>query len=173
MINIQDVINKENNADFASVLFLLEDDMLQSESSAYRLIFDLWYIINEPDFDDELTFTEIELETKLKSVYNVTHPLYLNSPNYLFFVGYMMLLTDWFFTGDMNLARQYLKKAHCMAPDNLLFQWGMWCDQSYQTTQSSVEYQKLCMDLNENFHLYFKENGLLERYFKSIVCNEW
>jgi hypothetical protein len=67
-----------------------------------------------------------EIAVEIKGFFDESHKQFSENAEYLFFVGYFMALTDWYFGGDiLETSRQMRRKATEIDPDNMLYEWAL------------------------------------------------
>lgn len=66
-----------------------------------------------------------EVASEIKSFFDFSRERFGRNAEYLFFVGYLISLTDWYFDEDtLETARQMEKSASELEPENDLYRWG-------------------------------------------------
>jgi len=87
-----------------------------------QAIYLLHNILLEEDYPEE---KQDDLALLLKEYFNLSKCKFSNDPEYLFFIGKILHIAEWYFgLKDNKLAFEYQKKAMEKEPDNLLYEWA-------------------------------------------------
>ena len=163
------IIKKENAGKIEEVLKILEKKSLQDSWFASRYIFNLWYIILEPEFDylKDNAKNKALYQKKLKDLSAMLLDLYFQDAFYNFILGYLMTISDWYFVQTSKVTSlDLLQKAHKIEPDNALFHY-------YFKLSLKQEDKNLKKDICDNFDKIFrKDKGIMEKYFFEILCKK-
>ena len=87
-----------------------------------RAIYLLLNILLEEDYPDE---EHDPMANFLKKCFDESYQKFSENPEYLFFIGYFMVLAEWYFgQNDFKLADEMKRKASKLDPDNILYEWS-------------------------------------------------
>lgn len=165
----------ETNRNWKDALVLLEERVRQHKEdveASIRLLFLLWYLLLEEDYEAIGLSAEV-LEEKLRGYFQQTRQLHSSNSDYLFFVGDMMQLTEWYF--ETPQCQNVVKEAHAMIrqavemnPSNLLYQWGYHL--IVERDSKAKEFALLIQErLRSGEFDELSNRGLLGSYFTEMV----
>lgn len=160
------VIEKENNRQIDQVLKILEENALNDVWYGSRYLFNLWYIIIEPDYDDIIFDKNIYLE-ELKNNTIILYKIYKNETFFNFILGYIMSISYWYFLDIFkypeDLSKELLRKAFLNEKDTLLKLFYYYFTFDNNETE---DYENTKNNIKQNFNKIFcNKNGILEKYF--------
>lgn len=138
-----------------------------------QMIFLMWYILLEFDHS-KLGFDKELLEKKLQEHFSIAQNLLCEEPEYLFFIGYIVHLTDWYFKNAefpdaIALAEKMLTKVRSLAPQELLFEWGYHMTVTRDIDKVRDLGKKLSDAINQGEFKKLFKRGLLGEYFREII----
>lgn len=121
----------EHRKDYALAIEYIQGVIKENpdDVEAYiRAIYLLHNILVEEDYpESEQGF----LAGLLKSYFNISYVKFSNNSEYLFFIGKILYIAEWYFglndrpkSMDESLAFQMQKKAHEMEKGNVLYEWA-------------------------------------------------
>lgn len=139
-----------------------------------RLIFLLWYILLELD-DNEVILHKIDVEDKLRSFTKESLNYFREEPTYLFIIGYIILLSPWYFCDDIgeveDKARKMLLRANKLDSNNDMYRWGyeMSVSGNFENAKNAA------IKINENNNimklLRLNDGGIIHDYFSEVVSS--
>lgn len=168
MTSIEKIQELESNGEIVNAISILENYTILNENFTIRLIFNYWYILIEPEFD-YLNIDHNIIEVKLKTLFTNAYTQFKNSPKFIFFIGYLISLTDWYFNMPEKISLEFINKAIEKQPANLLFKWGLKMQKTANELENDEDYKILLNSLQHNINEYFSEKGLLENYFRNLI----
>ncbi len=87
-----------------------------------------------------------DLAKRLLVYFNKSQKEFANNPEYLFFIGVIMHIAEYYFgQDDLSVAEEMIKKACEMNPENRLFKWQRLVD--IDTKESLTEAGRLAQDI--------------------------
>lgn len=87
-----------------------------------RTIYLIHNILVEEDYPRNL---HDEMADLLKQYFNESYSMFSENAEYLFFIGYILHIAEWYFgLDDTELAMEMQKKAMDKEPGNLLYEWA-------------------------------------------------
>jgi tetratricopeptide (TPR) repeat protein len=117
----------EKNGQWRDAVELLQaviDHEPDNKEAYIRIIYLLHNILVDQDWSDT-GLTHDHLETLLSKYFHDSYCRYSTDPEYLFFIGTIMHIAEWYFgQNDESLALEFQKRAMEMEPDNALFRFG-------------------------------------------------
>ena len=146
--------NERDLDDYIRVIFLLMDFLVNGQYSEKEHGF----VVN-----------------MIKKFFLESKPKYLHNPEYLFYIGFIASMSEWYLDLEWGEVESMLKNATCIEPQNFLYQWGYnsIIDQRVEVNtkmKHSLSKQILEDSLQMNS---IREKGLLGKYLESIIQNEY
>ena len=117
----------ETNKQWAKAIDLLKNKIDESPDEAepfVRLIYLLHNLLLEEDYAGQ-GFNHDDLSNLLLNYFETSFRKFKDDPEYLFFVGIIMHIAEWYFgQKDVSLALQLQKKATDLEPENILYEFS-------------------------------------------------
>ena len=115
----------EKNKEWDNAIELMKETVANNpnDNRAYvQAIYLFHNILLEEDYPEE---KQDDLAELLKKYFNQSKEKFLENAEYLFFVGKILHIAEWYFGLDDNrLAFGFQEKAKSKEPDNLLYEWA-------------------------------------------------
>lgn len=118
----------EQSKDWKSAIALMQETINQNSSSidAYlsmnyllmNLLVEEQYDPNDHDYYAGL----------LKKYFIESYAKFSNNPEYLFYIGRIACISEWYFDIEIEEAQSMMKKASELKPDNMLYKWANYSD---------------------------------------------
>lgn len=64
----------------------------------------------------------------LKNYFDESYAKFFNNPEYLFFIGKIACMSEWYFDIEIEEAQNMIKKATELEPNNILYKWANYSD---------------------------------------------
>jgi hypothetical protein len=64
----------------------------------------------------------------LKKYFIESYAKFSNNPDYLFYIGRIACISEWYFDIEIEEAQKMMKKASELKPDNILYRWANFSD---------------------------------------------
>lgn len=130
-------LEKANN--WAATVDFLEKNLTEVSQNLNASIVAIYFMMNllvECNPEDQGIDSD-KLMNLLKSCFNQSFQTFKENPEYLFFVGITACMSEWYLgMQDIHEAKNMLKKALEMDPENLLYNWGYNAYHSYRDINS-------------------------------------
>lgn len=167
MINEIDLIEKERNI-LGSIEFI-EKEKNQSLDNYLRVLFlILDFLVDDQYSQEEHNF----VSNKFKNIFEEAKMKYSNYNDFLFYIGMMIFIAEWYF-GFPNTDNAFymLKEAHKSNPENKLYNWGLYCITDQRPEVNTQKKQEVTNELlNDELILeIIKNKGLLGKYTLGII----
>lgn len=128
-MNWQEQLSKlEQDKNWKSAIALMQETINQNSNSmdAYlsmnyllmNLLVEEQYDPNDHDYYAGL----------LKKYFIESYSKFSNNPEYLFYIGQIACMSEWYFDIDIEEAQSMMKKASEIKPDNILYKWANYSD---------------------------------------------
>lgn len=114
----------EQRKDWKSAISLMQETIKQNTSSidAYlsmnyllmNLLVEEQYDLNDHDYYEGL----------LKKYFVESYAKFSNNPEYLFYIGQIASISEWYFDIEIEEAQSMMKKASELEPDSILYKWA-------------------------------------------------
>lgn len=176
MLTLQEISDIEKKKDIKLALSSLElrlKDNSGDMESCIRLMFIIWDILLEGK-SEEYMLDENKLEEKLNQILRENYGKFSSNPEYLFLLGYMYNLSDWYFDfSSLGISQPignfFLKKAYELKKDNPFYLWAYLSSDSSLLKKNGNEFQTCKENIKENFENLMKNRGTIEIYFLEII----
>lgn len=128
-MNWQEQLSKlEQDKDWKSAIALMQETINQNSNSmdAYlSMNFLLMNLLVEEQYDpnDHDYYAGL-----LKKYFIESYSKFSNNPEYLFYIGQIACMSEWYFDIDIEEAQSMMKKASEIEPDNILYKWANYSD---------------------------------------------
>lgn len=173
MMSFAEINALEREEKWPEAILALEQRVDQTPSDVKAriwLIFLLWYVLLESDHQKHGVSAD-SLEEKLRSQFTASRGLYSDDPEYLFFIGYIIQLSEWYFEDNSfpdaaRQAREMIKSARSLDPQNLLYEWGYHMAVSHDFEKSRGLGRELIKDARFNA---LSDQGALGAYFREMI----
>jgi len=113
------------NKNWIQSINLMKETIKKNPSNSWAYIQSIYLFHNillEENYPEE---KQEELVGLLKKYFKISKNKFSNDPEYLFFIGKILHIAEWYFGLDDNLlAFEFQKKAMNKEPDNLLYKWA-------------------------------------------------
>ena len=129
-----------------------------------RIMFMITYFLKED------TYTDIEYEsyvTYLRKYFHKYHKKFSNNPEYLFYMGNIISMGEWYFNIELKQAIAMIKKASLIEPNNNLYQW-INCDLCIKDSKKQQIYAKKILEDKEAIS-QLSSKGLLGQYIIGML----
>lgn len=165
--NELELIEKERNVYRA--LEYIKEKRNQNLDSYLRVLFVLLdFLVDGQYTQDDHDFISI----KIKQIFNEAKFKYSNNSDFLFFMGIMIYITEWYFRiNNIDKAKNILENTIKSNPDNILYKWGslIAIDQRFEVN-TKIKFFLSKQILNDNSILErLKSKGLLGEYLLGII----
>jgi hypothetical protein len=159
-------IEHEFNLDMA--ISYIDDNHKKDLDDYLRIIFILM------DFLSNRQYTEDEyhlIRNMIKDFFLYTKLKYSHNPEYLFYIGFIASMSEWYFGIEWNDVESMLKKAMYLAPENLLYKWGYCCIPDQRAEVNTEIKHSLSMQILKSNMLMEKiaQKGLLGECLKGFI----
>ncbi|MFM7022220.1 MAG: hypothetical protein ACKOXB_04525 [Flavobacteriales bacterium] len=127
----EELIKYENSRDWESAIELMKD-VISIDSSSSEAYISVIYLLHNLLLEEQYTGTDREeISILLKQYFNDSRKRFSENSEYLFFIGKILYIAEWYFGVDDDLkpikerqAFKMQKKACEIEPNNILFEWG-------------------------------------------------
>ena len=173
MMSFAEINTLEREEKWSEAILALEKRANQDPTDVkvrIRLLFVLWYVLLESDHQKH-GVSEDSLEGKLRSQFAASRGLHSSDPEYLFFIGYIIQLSEWYFEDNSfpdaaRQAREMVKNARSLDPQNLLYEWGYHMAVSRDFEKSRGLGRELIKDARFSA---LSDQGVLGAYFREMI----
>jgi hypothetical protein len=121
----EQLLNLERTNDWKNTIKFLEQEIrtdLNNVEIYVRVLFLLLDFLVEGKHSQE---EYIYAAAKLKKYFEESYKRFYNNAEYLFFLGYFIVIAEWYFgIDDVTIAYDMRKKAMELEPDNILYEWS-------------------------------------------------
>lgn len=124
----------ESSKDWDSAIILLQNTISRDDSNvdAYlRLNYLLMNLLIEEQYNQDLHEYYAGL---LKKYFDESYSRFCDDPEYLFFIGKIACIAEWYYDIDIEEAQSFIKKAHTLEPQNILYKWAVYNDLDMRDT---------------------------------------
>lgn len=115
----------ETNRDWDKAVDWMNQTLVSSPDDVWAYIHAIYlfhHVLLETDYSDE---KQADLEVALQRYFKVSCGKFLDNAEYLFFVGKILHIAEWYFGLEDNvLAIRFQEKAMKLEHGNLLYEWG-------------------------------------------------
>jgi len=156
----------EQGKDWKSAIALMQETINQNSNSmdAYlsmnyllmNLLVEEQYDPNDHDYYAGL----------LKKYFIESYAKFSNNPEYLFYIGQIACISEWYFDIDIEEAQSMMKKAPEIEPNNVLYQWANYSDLDMRESSNKekmIQYAKKALSESE-VKRDLKSKGALGKY---------
>jgi len=119
-------LNKiEINNDWKSAIILLEN-AIQFNDDSIEIYIRVLFVLLDVLVEERYTRQEHDiLSSSLKKYFEVSYKKFFDNAEYLFFMGFLIPIAEWYFGVDnINKAYEMQKKAWEQEPRNTLYEWA-------------------------------------------------
>jgi len=114
----------EQCKDWKSAIALLQETINQNSNSidAYlSMNYLLMNLLVEEQYDSS---DHDYYASLLKKYFIESYAKFSNNPEYLFYIGLIACISEWYFEMEIEEARSMMKQASAREPDNILYKWA-------------------------------------------------
>ncbi len=118
----------EVSKDWACAIKLMKKVIRKNPNDIDAYLFMCYLLINilaEENYDVKKRDWYAQL---LKKYYYDSYAKFNQNPEYLFYIGKMACMAEWYFDSDMESLQSMMKKAAYLDPNNPLYQWAHFMD---------------------------------------------
>lgn len=140
---------------------------LDNKDACIRMIYLLHNILVDEDYS-KTGLVHDDLEALLSKYFHESYLRYSSDPEYLFFIGTIMHIAEWYFgQDDGSLALSLQKRAMELEPDNLLFRFGY----LFSAESDEVELNDLANEIvfAGKYQAWAESKGYPGRYVMGLV----
>ena len=107
----------------------------------------------------------------LKKYFLESYSRFSNNSEYLFYIGFIASMSEWYFDIEMEDVESMLKKATYLDPESLLYKWGYCCILNQRAEVNTETKYFLSRQILENDMLMknIMKKGLLGEYLKEFM----
>lgn len=114
----------ENNKEWDFAIFLLQKILKNGDSDLNVYLCLMYLIMNLLVEEDYETSKAKDYEARLKKMFLDSYTLFNKNAEYLFYMGIIALMSEWYLDLDESEAKDMLKEAVKLQPQNNLYNWG-------------------------------------------------
>lgn len=134
-------------------------DQYPNDLDAYLAInYLIMNILVEEDYDETKHDYYASL---LKQYFDESWEKFSNNAEYLFFIGYISVMSPWYFGLDWEDPEKLLMKSFDIDNLNILYKWVIYSKKSFHDFNKKKEYAKLILKDNSPIKIKLKEKGSL------------
>lgn len=109
----------------------------------------------------------------LKKYFLESYNRFSNHSEYLFYIGFIASMSEWYFDIEMEDVESMLKKATYLDPESLLYKWGYCCIPNQRAEVNTETKYSLLRQILENNKLMENiiQKGPLGEYLKEFMLS--
>lgn len=109
----------------------------------------------------------------LKKHFLESYRRFSNNSEYLFYIGFIAFMSEWYFDIEMEDVESMLKKATYLDPESLLYKWGYCCIPNQRAEVNTETKYSLLRQILENNKLMENiiQKGPLGEYLKEFMLS--
>lgn len=107
----------------------------------------------------------------LKKYFIESYAKFSNNPEYLFYIGQIASISEWYFDIEIQEAQSIMKKASELEPNKILYKWANYCDLDMRESCNKIKmilYAKEVLSINE-VKEELKSKGALGKYLLDLL----
>lgn len=141
-------------------------DNLDAYLSINYLIMNL--LVEEDDYDQSKHYYYAAL---LKRYFDESYTKFSENPEYLFFIGKIAVMSEWYFGIEQEEIKQLLDKALILDPNNILYQWTyyMFLDKKDPKSKELRKAYANSIIKNESIKKLLLSKGSLGKYILELL----
>jgi tetratricopeptide (TPR) repeat protein len=161
----------EDKKKWDSAIELMENVIKDNPNSleAYlNICYLLMNLLVEEDYDEK----KHDYYAKLtKKYFDESHTKFTNNPEYLYFIGRIACMSEWYFGIEIEDANQMLKKATQLDPENLIYKWDYYASFSKENpfNPEVINYANIVLQANSPIAQLLNEKGSLGKYILGMM----
>lgn len=135
------------------------------------IIFLLMNLLVEEDYNER---KHDEYAKKLKTYFKESYSLFLYDPEYLFCVGIIGIMSDWYLDLTYNDCIYMAKSAYLSHPDNRLYQWAYYSSLDLtipENKKMAQDYAKLIIKLEPTLFEEIYKRGSFGNYIQDCMIS--
>ena len=107
----------------------------------------------------------------LKKYFLESYQKYLHCPEYLFYIGFISSMAEWYFDMNIEEVRYMIKEAEQLEPQNILYKWGYYFIIDQRNEINTILKHQLSKQILENKSLIkgIRRKGLLGMYLEGMI----
>ncbi len=164
----------ENTQQWDAAIDLMQEIIADNTSDidAYiAMIYLLMNLLVEEDHDES---KHDYYEALLKHYFDISYAKFTEVPEYLFFIGIVAHMSEWYLGIDIEEAKDMLKKARDKENENALYNWGyyVYLDTSNEENQKLAEpFASQVLNGEQPYHNFLISKGSVGEYISEIMRN--
>ncbi|MDM1406800.1 hypothetical protein [Myroides sp. DF42-4-2] len=175
------LLRLEQSKDWKTAINLLEETIKQDSNSIEAYLSMNYLLMNllvEEQYDSKEHDYYAEL---LKKYFIESYSKFFDEAEYLFYIGQIACMSEWYFDIDIEKAHSMMKKASELEPNNILYKWANYidldmCELSNKKiiilySKNALSVPAVIMDLESKGALGKYLFGLLEYWAKQEIKN--
>lgn len=162
----------EESKNWNSSISLLDDLINKNDEDSLHaylyLIYLLMNLLVEENYESE---NHNYYSNLIKKYFDESYIKYSNSSEYLFFIGIIASIAEWYLELEMEEVHLFLQRAANMEPNNILYKWGKLSSLDMREKNNKIiviKYAKNAL-LNDNVKKELESKGSLGRYFYNTL----
>ena len=123
----------------------------------------LMNLLIEEEYDDK---DQLFYAGLLKKYFLESYSKFSTEPEYLFFIGIIACLGEWYYDITVEEAICLMKQAQLREPNNLLFKWAEYIDfdiRDHNSKKKMIAFAKIAL-ANSELHALLSSKGILGKY---------
>jgi len=162
----------ENEKNWSPAIDLMELTIRESPNDVEAYI-RVIYLLHNILVEEELTNLQLDTDTMVRLLtkyFNDSKNIFINNPEYLFFIGQILYISDWYFGVDEDFipieettAFRMQKKAFEIETGNMLFEWSC----LYSSKNKDADYLAYKIFVNDSIMNWLKSKGFPGKYIIS------
>jgi len=124
----EQLLKFEQSKDWRSAIDLLQT-IIRENSSSIDAYLSMNYLLMNLLVEEDYNSDEYDYYTNLLKKYFVeSYAKFSQIPEYLFFIGKIACISEWYFDIKFEEAQRMMKKAAVLEPENVLYRWAIYSD---------------------------------------------
>jgi len=110
-------------------------------------------------------------EKLTKKYFDESYGKFSNNAEYLFYMGIVAHMSEWYFGIEIEEAKQMLKKAALLDSSNILYTWGYYAYLDMSNDANNIKAQIYAKEILNNSHLITQINskGTIGQYILEMI----
>lgn len=108
-----------------------------------------------------------------KKYFDESYTKFADNPEYLYFMGRIACMSEWYFGIEIEDANQMLEKAAQLDPENLIYKWDYYASLSKEnpSNQEVIDYANLILQQHSPIANSLKMKGSLGEYILEMMTH--
>lgn len=114
----------EHNKDWKSAITLMQETINQNSNSIDAYL-SMNYLLMNLLVEEQYNLKDHDYYAGLlKKYFTESYAKFSDNPEYLFYIGQIACISEWYFDIEIEEAQSMMKRASQLKPDNILYKWA-------------------------------------------------